>query len=93
MAAQTGVMRGSVFPAVIKFAQEHQDNLPRSLADLKSYLPTNANRIDDGHWQISASGKLTPLLSKGDVVLLEQTNVPTGQQTIVMFTDGHIEWK
>jgi hypothetical protein len=92
MAAQTSVMKESAFPAIMKFAQAHQDAIPKSLAELKPYL-TNLDGLDDDHWQISASGKLTPLLARNDVILLQQKNVPPGKLGIIVYTDGHIVWK
>jgi hypothetical protein len=93
MAAQAGVMKESVFPAIMKFAQANQDEIPKSLADLKPYLPANVDGIDDDHWQISAMGKLTPLLTRGDVILLQQKNMPYGKSKIIVYADGHIERK
>ncbi len=93
IAAQVGVMRESVFPAVMFFAKEHQDEIPKSMADLKPYLSTNAAEMDDDHWQISATGKLTPLLTRGDVILLEPKNVPPGQKKFIIYADGHVERK
>ena len=93
VAAQTGVLRETVFPAIMKYAQANRDEIPKSVTDLKPFLPANADRIDDDHWQISAGGKMTPLLTRRDVILFEQKNVPTGQRKIIMFTDGHVERK
>ncbi len=93
IAAQAGVMKGSVFPAIMKFAQAHQDEIPKSLADFKPYLPANVAGVDDDHWQISASGKLTPLLTRGDVILLEQKSAPPSKKKIILYTDGHVERK
>jgi len=91
--AEMDMMRGSVFPAVMQFAREHQDEIPTSMADLKPYLPADASGVDDDHWQISATGKLTPLLRRGDVILFQQKNVPPDQkQKITVYADGHIAW-
>jgi RNA polymerase sigma factor (sigma-70 family) len=93
VAAQAGVMKGSVFPAIARFAIEHQDEIPKSIVDLKPYLPASADGMDDDHWQIPATGKLTPLLTRGDVILIEQKNVPPGEKRIILYTDGHVERK
>lgn len=93
MKQKDSAIRTSVFPAIIKFAREHQDEIPKSMAALKPYIPVDAREFDDDHWRISASGKLTPLLVRGDVVLFGQKNVPPGRLKIMVFTDGHIEWK
>jgi len=91
--AEMDMMRGSVFPAVMQFAKEHQDEIPNSMADLKPYLPADASGVDDDHWQISATGKLTPLLTRGDVVLFQQKDAPPNQQRIIVYADGHVAWK
>jgi RNA polymerase sigma factor (sigma-70 family) len=93
VAAQAGAMKESAFPAAMKFAQDHQDEIPKSIADLKPYLPASTDGMDDDHWQISATGKMTPLLTRGDVILLEQKNVPLGEKRIILYTDGHVERK
>jgi len=93
IAAQAGVMKESVFQAMMFFAKEHQDEIPKSMADLKPYLPASAEGTDDDHWQISATGKLTPLLTRGDVILVEQRNVLQGKKKIILYTDGHVERK
>jgi hypothetical protein len=93
LAQQIGVIKASAFPAIMFFAQAHQDTIPTSMAELQSYLPTNTVGMDDDHWQISASGKLTPLLTRGDVILLEQKQVPPGAPKIIVYADGHIERK
>jgi RNA polymerase sigma factor (sigma-70 family) len=74
---QMSTMKKSVFPAILNFAQAHQDELPKSLAELQPYLPRDLVGIDDEHWEILVSGKMTPqLVSKRDVILLQQKNVP-----------------
>ena len=93
MAAEAGVMRESVFSAVMFFAREHQDEIPKSMADLKPYLPADASGVDDDHWQISVTGKMTPLLTRGDVILVEQKNVLPGQQKLILYADGHVARK
>ncbi len=79
-------------PALIKYAKAHDDDLPITLADLQEYLPANSG-IDDDHWQLLASGKLTPQLSQKDVVLIRQRNVPRGKLQMVGYTDGHFTYK
>lgn len=93
MVAEMAVMKESVFQAVMLFAKEHQDEIPKSMADLNPYLQANASGVDDDHWQISASGKMTPLLTRGDVILVEQKNVPPSQKRLILYTDGHVARK
>jgi hypothetical protein len=86
-------MKTVAVPAIMRFAQAHQDELPKSLAELQPYLPKDLAGIDDEHWEILASGKLTPqLMSKRGVILLQQKNVPPDKQKIIVYTDGHIEY-
>ena len=77
----------SVFSAVIQYAQAHQDEIPPSLSNLKPNMPADAPAgMDDDHWQIVASGKLTPLMQRTDVILIEEKNVPAGQRLSVTLT-------
>jgi RNA polymerase sigma factor (sigma-70 family) len=93
LAAEIGVMREGVFQAVMLFAKDHQDEIPKRMADLKPYLPANVSGVDDDHWRLSATGKMTPLLTRGDVILIEQQHVPPGRKLLILFTDGHVERK
>lgn len=90
---QVLAIKESLFPAVMKFAEAHGDQLPASLADLTPYLSGNSTDMDDGHWQIRAQGKMTPLLSTHNVIFAEQKNVPVGEPRWVIYTDGHAERK
>lgn len=85
-------MKTVAVPAIMRFAQAHQDELPKSLAELHPYLPKDLAGIDDEHWEILASGKLTPQLMSKDVILLQQKNVPPDKQKIIVYTDGHVEY-
>ncbi len=90
--ARMEAVKLSVFQAVMQYAQANQDEIPPSLSNLKPYMPADAPAgMDDDHWQIVASGKLTPLMQRTDVILIEERNVPAGQPKIVGYTDGHIE--
>lgn len=86
-------IRTEVFPAIIQFAHEHEDEMPKSMADLKPYLPAKVVGFDDDHWQISASGKWTPVSTRNNIVLFVQKNVSPGELKVTAYTDGHIEWK
>ncbi len=90
------VIKMTFYPAFIQYAKEHDDEIPKSMADLQPYLPTNTVNMDDDHWEILATGKLTPQLRRGDVVLLQQKYVPKGQYgylKIIGYTDFHFEGK
>jgi hypothetical protein len=92
---QMGDLR-EVYPAMTKFAQEHQDELPKSVAELKPYLPAKLAKLDDEHWELPSSGKMTPLISSSNAnsgVLLQEKNTPLGKPKIVVYADGHIEYK
>lgn len=89
---QMSSMKTVAFPAIMRFAQAHQDELPKSLAELHPYLAKDLAGMDDEHWEMLASGKLTPQLGKRDVILLQQKNVPPGKQKIIVYADGHIEY-
>jgi len=89
-------IKAAVIPAFIQYAQAHQDEIPKSMADLQPYLPPDITGMDDDHWEILASGKLTPQLTQKDTVLFQQKNLPSGQYgnlKIVGYTDGHLEGK
>jgi RNA polymerase sigma factor (sigma-70 family) len=91
---QMGTMKKSVFPAILKFAQAHKDELPKSFAELRPYLPTNLAGIDDDHWEISTSGKMTSqFIKQRNAILIQQKNVPSGKPRVIMYADGHIEYK
>jgi RNA polymerase sigma factor (sigma-70 family) len=91
---QMSAMKMSVFPAILKFAQAHQDELPKSLADLKPYLPASLTGVDDEHWEILQSGKVTPeFVTQRNLILLQQKNVPPEKSKIIVYADGHIEFK
>ena len=91
---QMRTMKLSVVPAIWKFAQAHQEELPKSLTDLKPYLPTSLTGVDDEHWEILQSGKVTrAFVTQTNVILLQQKNVPPEKSKIIVYADGHIEYK
>jgi hypothetical protein len=84
-----------VYPAMVKFAQEHQDDLPRTVAELRPYLPARLADLNDGQWEIPATGKMAVLLQPERAagnVLLQQKNVAANTARIVVFADGHLEY-
>jgi prepilin-type processing-associated H-X9-DG protein len=85
-----------VFPAMASYAREHQDDLPKTIADLHPYLPAKLASLDDQHWEIPSSGKMAPLTSSSSAasqVLLREKDTPPGKGRIVLYADGHIEYK
>src|SRR5262245_49398224 len=55
-----------VYPAMTKFAQEHQDDLPKTLTDLRPYLPSKLAKLDDDHWELPSSGKMAPVINSSN---------------------------
>jgi len=92
---QMGDLRAS-HSALMAFAQAHQDELPKTIADLKSYLPPKLAYLDDEHWELPSNGKMTPLMNgptANTAVLLQQKNLPTDKPKIILYADGHIEYR
>lgn len=85
-----------VYPALANFAQAHQDDLPKNIAELCSYLPSKLSYLDDEHWNLPASGKMSPLVNgrnANEVILLQEKGVFPGRPRIVVYGDGHIEYR
>src|SRR5689334_288457 len=57
-----GDLRG-VHPALLSFAKGHDDELPKTISDMRPFLPAKLAFLDDEHWELPATGKLTPLLN------------------------------
>jgi hypothetical protein len=92
---QMGDLR-EVFPAMTSFAREHQDDLPKTITELRPYLPAKLAALDDQHWEIPPSGKMTPLVTSANAnsqVLLREKDTPPGKAKIIVYADGHIEYK
>jgi hypothetical protein len=90
---QMGQLR-EVWPAMDQFAQAHQGVLPTNLIALKPYLPTNLAKLSDEDWEMPSGGMVArPLMARNDVVLLQQKNVPPDHPKIIVYGDGHIEYK
>ena len=85
-----------VHGAVRQFAEQHQDNLPTTLAELRPYLPAKLAYLDDDHWELPSSGKMTPLVTGTDAnkaILLQEKGVVPEHPRIVVYGDGHIEYR
>ena len=86
----------AVYPSMMKFAAAHQDELPKTVAELRPYLPPKLADLDDDHWGLPSSGKMSPLVSGAEAaktILLQQKYVPLGKPKIIVYADGHIEYK
>jgi RNA polymerase sigma factor (sigma-70 family) len=71
---QMDLMRG-VSPAIFAFAAAHNDELPKTFAELGQYLPPDLSMVDDAHWQILATGKMARLMEQPDlssVILVQE---------------------
>ena len=94
--AQMNSIKTTVIPAFVQYAKEHNDDIPKSMADLQPYLPPNSVGMDDDHWEIIATGKFTPQLTQKNIILFQQKYVPDGQFAglkIIGYTDGHFTAK
>ena len=94
--AQMNSIKTTVIPAFVQYAKEHNDDIPKSMADLQPYLPPNSVGMDDDHWEIIATGKFTPQLTQKNIILFQQKYFPDGQFAglkIIGYTDGHFTAK
>ena len=83
-----------VWPAMNRYADEHQGLLPTNVVSLQPYLPPNLTNLSDDYWDMpSAGGVAKVLLQKNDAVLLAQKNIAVGKPRIQLYGDGHIEYK
>jgi hypothetical protein len=86
----------AVYPAVVNFGQAHHDDLPKSISELRPYLPRELTHLDDEHWELPASGKLSPLVSSSNanqVILLQEKSTSPERSKIIVYGDGHIEYR
>jgi len=85
-----------VHPAFTQFAQAHQDDLPKTVAELRPFLPAKLAFLDDAHWELPASGKLAAVLNGSDsakTILLQEKSLLPDHPRIVVYGDGHIEYR
>ena len=83
-----------VWPAMSRYAEDHKGVLPTNIVSLQSYLPPSLTNLSDERWEMPSAGMMAqPLMQKNDVVLLAQKNIPPDKPRIVVFGDGHIEYK
>jgi hypothetical protein len=84
----------AVWPAMGKFAEAHAGLLPTNVVALRPYLPADLAGLSDERWEMPSGGMIArPLMSKNDAILLQQKNVPPDRAKIVVYGDGHIEYK
>jgi prepilin-type processing-associated H-X9-DG protein len=92
---QMGDLR-DLHPAMMKYAEAHADELPRTLVELHPYLPKKLAALSDKDWELPSSGKMKPLMDGPDAptaVLLQQKNIPPNKPRIICYADGHVEFK
>jgi RNA polymerase sigma factor (sigma-70 family) len=85
-----------VSPALRAYAQAHNDEVPKSVAELRQYLPRELATIDDAHWEILATGKMTNLMARPDlsnVAVVQLKNVPVESAKIIVYADGSIRYR
>jgi hypothetical protein len=83
-------------PAFTQFAQAHQDDLPKTVAELRPFLPAKLAFLDDEHWELPASGKLAAVLNGSDsakTILLQEKSLLPDRPRIIIYGDGHIEYR
>jgi hypothetical protein len=92
---QMGDLR-ETYPAMMKYAEAHEDELPKTILALHPYLPKRLAYLDDKDWELPSAGKMKPLTSgpnSKDAVLLQQKSVSPNKPRIIVYADGHIEYK
>ena len=92
---QIGELR-SFHPALMQFARAHDDDLPTTVAELRSCLPKQLQYLNDDHWELPTAGKLTALMNAKDAnttIFLQQKDVAPGKAKIIVYADGHIEYR
>ena len=85
-----------VHPALTQFAQTNQDDLPKTIAELRPFLPAKLAFLDDEHWELPSTGKFSPLVKGNDAssaVLLQEKSVLPDHPRIILYGDGHIEYR
>ncbi len=84
-------MKTSVWPALMKYADAHEGQFPKSMDELHSFLPPELAAMDDAHWRITAGDKSAVPNTPEQLTFCEQINQPAGQPRIVLYADGHVE--
>ena len=90
---QMQTMKFTVWPALMKYSTEHQGAFPATMQELRSYLPPGLAGMDDDHWRITAVNNQAKPNTPELLTFCEQINQPTGQPRIVLYADGHVEYR
>ena len=86
----------ALHPALAEFAKTHDGDLPKTISELKPYLPPKLAYLDDEHWEMPAAGKLTALMNANEAnstIFLQEKAVTPGKAKIIVYADGHIEYR
>ncbi len=86
-------MKTQVWPALMKFSKEHKGDFPKSMDELRPYLPPELSAMDDNHWRITAPDTSAVPTTPESWTFCEQINQPAGQPRIILYADGHVEYK
>lgn len=90
---QMQAMKMSVWPALMKYSKEHQGTFPTTMQELRPYLAPGLAEMDDDHWRITAGNKDAKPRTPELLTFCEQINQPAGQPHIVLYADGHVEYR
>ncbi len=84
------------YPALTQFAQTHQDDLPKTIAELRPFLTPKLAYLDDQHWELPSTGKMGPLANgsgASTTIFLQEKGVLPERPKIIIYGDGHIEYR
>jgi len=86
----------SLHPALMEFARTHDDDMPKTVAELRPYLPKQLAYLDDEKWEMPAAGKLSLLMNASNAnttIFLQEKNIAADKPKIIVYADGHIEYR
>ena len=63
------------------------------MAELRPYLPPELAGLDDDHWRITAGDQSAKPNTPELQTFCEQINQPAGQPRIILYADGHVEYR
>jgi RNA polymerase sigma factor (sigma-70 family) len=90
---QMQAMKMSVWPALMKFSKEHKGDFPKSMDELRPYLPPELSGMDDNHWRITAPDTSAVPTTPESWTFCEQISQSAGQPRIILYADGHVEYR
>ena len=93
MLRQAYAMKNSVWPALMKYAKEHDGKFPNSMNELRPDLPAELQTMDDDHWRITAGRQTAKPTTPGELTFCDQINQPSGKPSLFLYADGHVEYR